>query len=161
MLGAGCATRPTSDTNQSSIVNVDSVSNVEYNGERSSLGYVTFSEKPDIDVVRIEQAILIPGNPCQTVQTDVTPDTGETAGNPVKVEFSMEDSGPQTACPSVLPGDYPSPSAIEVEFESLTAGQTIIVSFYDGELREPYITAGESNTETREPIDLPEGVRVG
>lgn len=162
LLAAGCLSSPTDPSNQLVITDVSSVRTVEFDGTKSAHGYVKFTENTQNDTVTIEQSIKIPGNPCQSVNMDVRPDSGSTNNNPINVAVSLSGSGPDVACPSVLPGNYPAPSAITINFESLSSGQTITVSFGDeSDVSVSYTTIGENNTATREPFNVPAGVRVG
>jgi hypothetical protein len=129
-------------------------------GTKSALGYVTFIENPMANTVTVEQSVRVPGNPGESIAMDVTPDSGSTAGDPVKVAVSVDSGGIQAAAPSVLPFNYPAPSAVEIEFESLSAGQKIRVVFAESDVTVKYTTTGEKKTTTREPIKVPDGVRV-
>lgn len=160
ILGSGCAARSERGENQSTVVGVSSVETTEIDGTKSALGYVTFIENPAANIVTVEQSLRVPGNPGETIEMNVTPDSGPTAGEPVKVAVSVDSGSPQAAAPSVLPGDYPNPSAVEIEFESLSAEQMIRVVFVDSDVTAEYTTTGEKTTTTREPIEVPDGVRV-
>lgn len=146
--------------NRSTVTAISNVRATEIDGTKSALGYVTFTEDTAANTVTVEQSMRVPGNPGETIAMNVIPESGATDGNPVRVIVSVESGSPQAAAPSVLPGNYPNPSAVEIEFESLTAGQAIHVEFPDSNITTTYTTTGENTTATREPIELPDGVRA-
>lgn len=161
LFSSGCAARSEREKNQSTVVATSPADPTEINGTKSALGYVTFTESPAENTVTVEQSLQVPGNPGETIEMDVTPDSGSTGGTPLRVAVSVEGGSRQAAAPSVLPFDYPTPSAIEIEFESLSAGQMIRVVFADLDVTVSYTTTAESTTVTREPIEVPDGLRVG
>lgn len=163
LLTTGCLSSPTDPYEDKSVVaNVSQVEPAKLDGTKSSLGYIKFIETAEDNTVTIEQSVKIPGNPCQSVNMDVKPNLGPTNNDSISVDISIANSGPDVACPSVLPGNYPEPSAITIKFKSLTSGQTITVSFGDeDDVSVSYTTKGENNTATREPFDVPPPIRVG
>lgn len=142
------------------IVSVKRVDTYKPDSGLSALGYVKFIEIPARDTVAVIQSIIAERSSCDDVSMRVSPKRGSISEDEISVTVSKETVEQPGGCVSNNAIASPQVEAIELLFDSLPAGQKITVGFDESNISVSYITTGESNTESREPIEVPDNVRI-
>lgn len=157
ILISGCTRFAGRSSNEVTIADTHPSNRTKVDGTLSAYGYVKFIEQPSQQRLIIQQTFVDTSSSCKSSEVNVTPNSGDTNGDPITVRIKPQENKIQNRCVGSN-NQIISPSGVIIEFKSLDPGQEVIFE-YDN-ITVSYTTTGEQNTAAREPIAVPEDVRT-